>query len=113
MKYIKTKLATDWTRETSKLEKLIRTILFFIPRANPDYDDKMHLIKSWLIEFSETNGEFLPYREIGLDEFDNPIISGPNTRNYGFWYDTDMKYEDFDGTPISREEFEQKWEFFN
>ena len=108
MKYLKTKYATDWPEKNWK-EKLIHGILFFIPRANPDYKDRMYLVKSWLIEFLETDGQLLPWREIALDENDNPIFAGPDKRNYGFWLDTNMKYEDFDGELINKAEFERYW----
>lgn len=110
MKYLKTKLATDWPKEKNWKEKLISGVLFFIPKANPDYESKMHLVKSWLIEFSETDGEFLPFREIALDGKGNPIFAGPDNRNYGFWCDTNMKYEDFEGSTIDKTEFERNWE---
>lgn len=110
MKYLKTKYATDWPKGKSWKEKLISGVLFFIPRANPDYEDKMYLIKSWLIEFSETDGELLPWREIALDENENPVFAGPDNRNHGFWCDTNMKFEDFEGEPINKMEFERNWE---
>ncbi|WP_051254367.1 hypothetical protein [Arenibacter latericius] len=109
MKYLKTKDATDWPKGKSWKEKLISGLLFFIPRANPDYEDKMYLVKSWLIEFLETDGELLPWREIALDKNENPVFAGPDKRNYGFWCDTNMKYTDFEGEPIDKSEFERKW----
>ena len=109
MKYLKTKLATDWPKEKTLKEKLVSGILFFIPKANPDYEKKMYLVKSWLIEFVESNEHFLPWREIALDENENPVFAGPDKRNYGFWRDTNMKFEDFEGESIDKAEFEQKW----
>jgi len=70
----------------------------------------MYLVKSWLIEFLENNGELIPWREIALDENENPIFAGPDERNYGFWCDTNMKYEDFKGKPIDKAEFIRNWE---
>jgi hypothetical protein len=108
MKYLKTKFATDWPEKSWK-EKLIYGVLFFIPRANPDYENRMYLVKSWLIEFLETDGELLPWREIALDENENPIFAGPDKRNYGFWLDTNMTFKDFEGQLINKEEFEKNW----
>lgn len=113
MRYLKTKMATEWPKEKSWKEKVVRGVLFFIPEANPDYENKMFLVKSWLIEFLEDNDELLPGREIALDENDNPIFCGPDSRNYGFWCDTNMKYEDFEGQPIEQIEFERIWELIN
>ncbi|MCK8482317.1 hypothetical protein [Psychroserpens algicola] len=110
MKYLKTKKATNWPMEKSWKEKLISGILFFIPKSNPDYKNKMYLVKSWLIEFLETDGELSPWREIALDENENPVFAGPDERNYGFWCDTNMKFEDFNGKPIDKNEFERLWE---
>ncbi len=109
MKYLKTKKATDWPKGKSWKEKLISGILFFIPTANPDYENRMYLVKSWLIEFLETDGELLPWREIALGENENPIFAGPDKRNHGFWCDTNMKFEDFENIPIDKNEFERLW----
>ncbi len=109
MRYLRTNEATDWPKENRWKEKLINVILFFVPRANPDYENKMYLVKSWLIEFVENEGELIPWREIALDKEDKPIFAGPSERNYGFWLDTNMKYEDFDGDPVNKDEFERYW----
>ena len=109
MKYLKTTKATNWPLKESWSLKLLRNILFFIPKANPSYDHKMHLIKRWLIEFVDTDGELLPWREIALDSNDNVIFAGPDKSNYGFWLDTNMKYEDFNDESIEKEEFERYW----
>jgi len=109
MKYLSTKEETVWPQKESWQIKLIRVILFFIPRANPDYDSKMFLVKKWLIEFIDINGELLPRREIALDADGKPVFAGPDKRNRGFWHDTNMKFEDFDGELIEKDEFELYW----
>ncbi len=101
---------TDWEEKETWQEKLIKTVLFFIPKANPGYDSKMHLVKKWLIEFEEEDGELLPWREIGLDSKGTPVLAGPDKQNYGFWLDTNMKYEDFEGESIDVGEFEKIWD---
>ena len=110
MKYLKTKKATKWPKKKSWKEKLINGFFFFIPKANPDYENKMYLVKTWLIEFLETDGELLPWREIALDENDYPVFAGPDKRNNGFWCDTNMKFEDFEENTIDKSEFERLWE---
>lgn len=111
MHYLKTKLSTDWPEKEPFSEKFIRGLLFFIPEANPDYRNKMHLIDEWLIEF-EDNG--LPHREIGITRNSEPVIAGPDDKNYGFWLDTNMKFEDFEGIEISKDHFEELWKkYFN
>ncbi len=37
------------------------------------------------------------------------MFAGPDKTNYGFWLDTNMKYEDFEGEPIDKDEFERYW----
>ena len=108
--YFKTKIATDWTEnKPTILERFIRCILFFIPEANPNYKNKMHLVSTWLIEFVDQK----PWREIGLDDEKNPVVAGPTSRDYGFWCDTNMEYNDFKGESIAREDFEGYWkEYF-
>ena len=102
-------MSTDWPEKEPWQVKVIRVILFFIPKANPGYDPKMHLVKKWLIEFEEGDGEFTPWREIALDNMGNVVFAGPDNTNYGFLLDTNMKYEDFEGEPIDKDEFEKYW----
>ena len=109
MKYLRTSMATNWPEKEPWQIKMIKTILFFIPKANPDYDSKIHLVKNWLIEFKEVNGELLPWREIALDSNESPLFAGPDKRNYGFWLDANMKYEDFEGELIEKQKFEKIW----
>ena len=109
MKYLSTKMATDWQKKKPSKLNITNLILFFIPNANPGYDSKMHLVKKWFIEFKYVDEELLPWREIALDENDNPVFAGPDKQNYGFWLDTYMKYEDFKGEPLSKNKFEEVW----
>ena len=109
MKYISTNMATDWPVKEPWQSKVLKTILFFIPKANPGYEPKIHLVKKWLIEFEEEDGKLLPWREIGLDSNGTPVIAGPDKENYGFWLDTNMEYKDFEGEPIDKDEFEKVW----
>lgn len=109
MKYLSTTMASDWPEKEPFQVKVWRTILFFIPRANLGYDSKMYLVKKWLIEFTEEDGGLMPWREIALDIDGNIVFAGPDKTNYGFWLDTNMKYEDFDGEPIDKDEFEKHW----
>ena len=104
MIYIKTKIGTDWPKEKKNiLGKVIRSLFWFIPEANPGYNDKMHLISSWLIEFDNEE----PWREIALNENDEIVFAGPSEENYGFWLDANMKLNDFEGETIEKEYFEE------
>lgn len=75
-----------------------------LPDANPDY--RLDQVRAWLIEFDE---EGLPGREIGLDGKGAAVLAGPDERNYGFWLDTNMKWDDFEGEPVTAEAFESAW----
>ncbi len=105
-KYLKTKQGTDFKPKTS-IDKLLTLLLFFIPKTNPSYENQLHHIAEWLIEFDDKG---LPSREIGLNEFGEPVLAGPTNTDYGFWLDTNMKYSDFEGTTIFQSEFEQLWQ---
>lgn len=107
MKYLRTDLATAWPENEDWKEKLLGRLLFFIPKANPGYQKKMHLVKEWLIEFDDNNA---PLREIGIGSNGTPVLAGPDSENYGFWCDTNMSFDDFKGELIGREEFDSLWE---
>lgn len=66
--YIRIKTAAGVEKGKTTSEKLVEKLLFFIPKGNPGYEDKLRKICEWLIEFDFDN---LPYREIG---FDNELI---------------------------------------
>jgi hypothetical protein len=102
MGYLRTKLATDWEKEApGTLMKLIR---IFFRDPNPDY--RLHLVHSWLVEFDDDGN---PRREVGVGQNGEPVLAGPDERNYGFWLDTNMTRRDFTGDEITREEFEEQW----
>jgi len=102
MPIIRTTLGTDFAVSTGLVARLVSTI----DTANPGYRRKLHLIRSWLIEFDEAGN---PWREIGLDADGSVVVAGPSTENYGFWLDTSMRYSDFTGESVSQEQFEVLW----
>ena len=104
MGYLRTKLATDWAEPGGGTAKSLLASL--APEANPNYKDKWHLIREWHIEFDDDDS---PWREIGLDSAGVPVLAGPSHEDYGFWLDTNMRFGDFTGEPIEREEFDKKW----
>lgn len=107
MPFIKTSLATDWCENKTFSIRILEVVLFFIPKANPGYDGKMHLLHEWFIEFDE-NGS--PWREVGIDINGAPLFSGPSDKDCGFWLDSNMKQDDFIGLSIGKKEFEKIWE---
>ena len=79
MNFIRTKLATDWPQsQNTVVGKLINTISGKLS-SNPDYKKRLHLVREWLIEFNHDN---LPEREIGLNLAGEPVISGPDDKNF-------------------------------
>ena len=109
MPYLRTKMSTDF-QPKSLGDRVVGALLFFIPRANPDYEPKLHLVREWLVEFDQDGR---PDREVGLDAIGSPIVAGPNRRNYGFWLDTNMLFKDFAGEPVTKELFEAQWSRFH
>jgi hypothetical protein len=85
-----------------------------IPEANPDYEDKIDSVKTWLVEFEEETN--LPNREIGLDSQENVIMIMPDDINYGYWTDNNLKKEDFenqfDTEEIENKYFDKLWKKF-
>jgi hypothetical protein len=106
MKYLRTRMAADWSRRKSLKIYILDTLFWFVPRANPGYEKKMHLLAEWLVEFDE---EGLPWREIGLDMDGRLVLAGPSDECYGFWLDTNMRFDDFEGEPVAGGEFERLW----
>jgi len=94
--------------------KLVSTILFFIPKANPDYDGKIGDVLEWQLEIEEKSK--LPIREIGIDRSGKVLMIMPWQRNYGYWTDNSLTLELFislfKATSISKDEFEENWEKF-
>jgi hypothetical protein len=86
-----------------------------IPKANPDFDDKIDEVQYWLVECDNETG--IPEREIGLDKEGKVILKMPFKDNYGYWTDNNFKLNDFKEhfvvSEISRDSFEQNWDLFD
>lgn len=102
------KVKTDNKR--SILDRFLNFILSPII-ANPDYENKMNLVYEWLIEYDEKENYI--EREIGLNKDGIVIMKMPFNKNYGFWLDTNMKFDDFkrqfEVEIINETEFSKKW----
>jgi hypothetical protein len=85
-----------------------------IPKANPDFEDKISLVEKWIIELDNKTG--IPQREIGMDKSGRIIVKMPYKRNYGFWTDSNLVFTDFknefDTSEITKETFENYWNLF-
>ncbi|MBS9767335.1 MAG: hypothetical protein KGV44_07325 [Flavobacteriaceae bacterium] len=82
-----------------------------IPNGNPDFDDKIDSVETWLVELDSKTGT--PEREIGLDKNDKVIVKMPFKNNYGYWTDNNLLLLDFkqhfETTEIEQEVFENYW----
>ena len=100
-------MATGWSRtDDTFTAKVAHFVVRFLPASNPDYKDLLPSINEWLVEFTKDG---LPCREIGLNSNGDPILCGPDKRNYGYWLDTNMKENNFVGESIAESEFERLW----
>ncbi|MBS9767269.1 MAG: hypothetical protein KGV44_06990 [Flavobacteriaceae bacterium] len=82
-----------------------------IPNGNPDFDDKIDFVATWLVELDSKTG--IPEREIGLDKNDKVIVKMPFKNNYGYWVDNNLLLADFkehfEVTEINQDIFEKYW----
>lgn len=104
------------TRKLSFIKKIfVRILFFFLPKANPDFESKIDLVRTWCLEFNDI--ESIPIREVGLDSENRVILKMPYKKNYGYWTDNVLKYNDFERLfkikKISKEFFIERWENFN
>lgn len=85
-----------------------------VPRANPDFDDQLPNVKTWLIEIHD---EGIPEREIGLDKNNRVLVIAPWKNNFGYWTDNQLELKDFiksfEVSPISEDEFNNLWDEYD
>lgn len=99
------------TENPSFFNKMTRCLLFFMPKANPDFEDKYSLVVTWYIEYDDINN--YTNREIGLSEDKGIIVKAPFGKNLGFWTDSDVTLEDYEKwnkKSVTSEEFDALWE---
>jgi len=99
----------------SSLKKALVAILTkVIPKANPDFEDKIDQVQNWLLECDIESG--IPEREIGLNTEGCVIMKMPYKDNYGYWTDNNLMLEDFKKqfsiSEIDKAKFEQNWSSF-
>ena len=106
MHYVATSLGVPMPRIGWR-ERLAYSLLWFIPRANPNNEPLYPRVSRWFLELDETGQ---PVREIGLDASGTPLFSAPNKRNFGFFTDSSAKFSATDLVPIDKDEFQSLWE---
>lgn len=77
--------------------------------CNPDFAGEYSRITNWHIEIDDQTWAVL--REIGLDEFGEPVVPGPFGRNDGLWtvLSASMIIDCDDLPRVERSEFELAW----
>lgn len=95
-------------------KKIITTILFFIPKANPDFDNIIDNVCEWQLEINTKDNS--PNREIGVDQNGQVIIIMPWNNNYGYWTDSNIPLDyfkdHFKATEITQTQFDNNWNLF-
>lgn len=93
------------------LNIFLSIVKFITPMANPDFESKINNIPYWLLEFEDDKS--FPTREIGIDSNDKVIAKMPYNKNYGYWTDSQLKYQDFrklfSSEIINENYFLKKW----
>jgi hypothetical protein len=110
MHYGITREATDFTRAgmSGWRVKTIKTLLFFVPRANPDNEEKYPDVRAWALELSDDG---IPLREVGVSGSGEALFRAPNSRNTGFWTDmASQKFQPEQLDPLSPDEFSSLWQ---
>lgn len=96
----------------SIIMRLVLSILkLILPKANPDFDDRINSVAYWLLEFEDEHST--PQREIGLNCDNDAIMKMPYKENYGYWVDNSLTPDDFrksfETVEITKEYFDDKW----
>lgn len=101
--------------KSQRWRKIINLILFFIPKANPEYDELIEDVTEWQLEIDPIDK--LPKREIGKDINGNVILILPWRNNYGFWTDEDITIDyfrdHFKAENIDKNTFDKNWNSFS
>jgi hypothetical protein len=105
MIYGSTILATNFGPDSWQV-RLLRALLFFIPRANPDNEPLYRHVKRWYLELDDSG---VPVREIGLGPDGAPLFAAPDERNFGFWTDSTETFPKDQFSPVLPDEFERLW----
>src|SRR5262245_1047177 len=93
------------------MKRFLSALLFFIPKANPDFDALIPEVEEWQLEIDPEN--FLPVREIGIGRNGNVLLIMPWRENYGYWTDNNLTLagfkERFNCSELKVEEFQKNW----
>lgn len=114
IKFTDTPSTPDVKKKNNRKAKILKTILFFIPESNPEYDEIICDVAEWQLEIDPTDN--LPTREIGKDINGKIILIMPWRDNYGYWTDNNITIDyfkdHFKATNIDKSEFDKNWDAF-
>ena len=106
MPYGTTTRGTNWPTKEPWQVRLLRALLWFVPRANPDNEPLYPQLRRWALELDD-GGK--PLREVGLGEGDVVLFRAPDERNFGFWTDSAEAVPGEYLLPLDQQEFESLW----
>ncbi len=111
MLYLSIKIEKKQLKNKEKKTFIEKLLSFILPIANPDFEDKIHYVSEWMLEFNDDKS--YPIREIGLDSKGEVILKMPFKKNYGYWIDNNFVYKDFlkkfNYKIINKKTFEKNW----
>ena len=84
---------TDGILKRNIKKAVIGIVSAVIPKANPDFEDKIDFVETWIVELDDETG--IPEREIGMDKDGRIIVKMPFKNNYGYWTDNNLLLADF------------------
>lgn len=100
-----------WLTRTFE-KSVIKVLTTILPKANPDFEDKIDDVDEWLVEINEETET--PEREIGINHRGRTIMIMPFGKNYGYWTDNNLKLNDFveifNAARIADKEFNDRWD---
>ena len=98
--------ATSFPEHEPWQVRVLRIVLFFIPRANPDNEPLYSRVRRWAVEIDAAGK---PVREVGIDSNGASLFRAPDGRNFGFWTDSPMTFTLGELESMSESEFEKLW----
>ncbi len=114
IKFINTPSTPEDKKKHRRISKIIYTILFFIPKANPEYERFLDDVSEWLLEIDPVDN--LPIREIAKDASGKILFIMPWRNNYGYWTDNNIELDyfkdHFKAISIDKMEFDKNWDTF-
>ncbi|MGB1293979.1 MAG: hypothetical protein ACPG6V_00765 [Flavobacteriales bacterium] len=102
-------------KSNSTLEDfIINALKALIPVGNPDFQDQLKRVESWLVEYDHDSK--MTTREIGLNNKGEVLFILPLEKNLGYWSNDKrglLDFEEIELLDYQQSEFENKWNHFH